>query len=164
MTTRFPNRTLFLVTGGISAAFLIAAFALEYLAGMEPCPLCWVQRWAFVLIAAVAGMALLHRPVGWGSRVYAMLLGAASLGGAAIAIRHIQVQLSPPTIGCGVGWSTLVDRLPFHELFLRAMQGSADCAEVDAFFGIPLPWWTLAAYFSFAVAAFAVATGALRLR
>lgn len=164
MSKQASFRWVFVFAALLSAGFLAAALALEHLGGMEPCPLCWVQRWAYTLVGAVALLALIHRPGPVGARIYGGALGVSAVAGLLVAARHIQVQLSPPTIGCGVGWSTMMERLPFHELLLRAMEGSAECAQVDAFLGVPLPWWTGGGYAAIAFLGLAVATGALRSR
>ncbi len=151
----FTDRAVFLAVALAAAGVLVAAWLLETVGGMEPCPLCWVQRGVFALLAVVALVAALHGPRGWGRWVYAATVGGVALAGVLVAARHIQIQLQPPVIGCGVGWETLVERLPWHELLTKALAGTADCANVDAVMGLPLPVWTLGLYLGLGAAAVA---------
>ncbi len=148
-------RVVFFSVASVAAGMLLVAGALELWGGMEPCPLCWVQRGIFAVLAAVAAAAALHGPVAWGRWVYAGVTGGVALFGVFVAARHIQIQLQPPVVGCGVGWETLMERLPWHELLGTALAGTADCANVDAVLGIPLPVWTSAAYLGLGAAAVA---------
>lgn len=72
--------TWMLLAGAGSAAMLLGALGFQFIAGLEPCPLCIWQRWPHVagLALAVLGLALagrLHRPLA-GLGALAMLTGA----------------------------------------------------------------------------------------
>lgn len=71
----------------VSAVALIAAFGLQYLAGLEPCPLCVWQRYPHVAVIAL-GL------VGWYWRAPVML-GLAALvlvGSAGLAAYHVGIE------------------------------------------------------------------------
>ena len=70
MTSRWVFAGIFLVC----AALLAVAFYMEHVMGLEPCPLCWLQRFGFMGAGLVALLAFLHGPSGWGIRVYGLLL------------------------------------------------------------------------------------------
>jgi disulfide bond formation protein DsbB len=92
---KFPTltlRTLLLTTTTISVGALSAAFASEAFLKLEPCPLCIMQRWPYVIAAllGVAGLALQNRP-----RIsfYALVLsGIAFLVNSGIALYHSGVE------------------------------------------------------------------------
>ncbi|MBK1653081.1 hypothetical protein CKO08_12825, partial [Halorhodospira halochloris] len=59
----------------------LGAFALEHLADMPPCPLCWVQRGVFGLMGLVALAGLIRFPRGWGRWPLASAMGLTAVGG-----------------------------------------------------------------------------------
>ena len=56
------------------AALLATAFYMEYVMGLEPCPLCWLQRYAFMAVGLIALAGAIHNPVAVGGRIYGVLL------------------------------------------------------------------------------------------
>lgn len=85
-----------------SLAALAAAFAGQYVFGLEPCVLCLWQRVPFAAAAAIAALGL----VGWSRRrpVLPIALAAAVFAiGAAIAFFHVGVQQHwwSSVAGCG---------------------------------------------------------------
>ena len=80
------------VAYGIGAVVCIAllgyAYYLQYVKGLEPCPLCMVQRFFFYAVMALFILAALHGPRGRGASIYAALITLFAAGGAAAAGRH----------------------------------------------------------------------------
>ena len=56
-----PRRVLAAVAA-ISIGLLAFGLYLQHVVGLEPCPMCIVQRYAMVLVAVAAGLAALLRP------------------------------------------------------------------------------------------------------
>ena len=77
-------RSLFFLAFLACAAMLGAGFYLQYVVGLEPCPLCIVQRIFFAGAGLFSLIAALH---GRGRRVYSVLVLLCSLGGAGTAGR-----------------------------------------------------------------------------
>ena len=84
-----------------SVAMLAFGLYLQHAVGLEPCPMCIVQRYALVLVAVVAGVTACFK-----GRV-ALIVGSA-LGmvmadfGAFVAARQSWLQLYPPeSASCG---------------------------------------------------------------
>lgn len=93
------NAVCFLNGVGLAAicAALAFAFAVQFGRGELPCPLCLLQRLAFVL----AGMGLmLNLTVGDRPLHYAMTIGAA-VGGCIPSLRQIALHLQPGDPGFG---------------------------------------------------------------
>ena len=72
------------------------------------------------------------------------------LSGIALAIREIYLQNLPlelvPT--CGPDKEYLLETLPVLEVFMLAIKGDGNCAEVLwSFMGISIPGWTLVGLF-----------------
>jgi len=140
------SRPYFLVGLLASAGALAFAYYLEYIYGLEPCPLCILQRVAMFAVALVCAVGFLHGPHALGRRIYATLGGLAALAGAGIAARHVWLMHLPPeqVPACGPGLDYLRQILPWQEVLLTILRGDASCATVEgSFLGISLPAWTL---------------------
>ena len=77
--------------GLASAACLGAAFWLQYMAGLEPCPLCIDQRWAHGTSIAIAAVSLVVMTPPRTPIVLAAL-AVSFLAGTAIAAWHVMVE------------------------------------------------------------------------
>jgi disulfide bond formation protein DsbB len=144
---RLPSRRIinlagFAVCGGLMGFALFAQYVLL----LDPCPLCVFQRVAVISIGIVFLVAALHNPSGAGRFVYAVLLAAVALAGAAIAARHAWLQQLPPdkVPSCGPGLDYMLETLPFTEVLSKVFKGSGECAEIVwQFLGLSMPAWVL---------------------
>lgn len=119
---------------------------LEHVDGLEPCPLCVLQRVAVLAAAAILLAAIVHNPRTLGQRIYAVLLGIAASLGAGVAIRHLWLQGLPPdqVPDCGPGLDYMLDVFPMREALSMVLSGSGECADLDwSLLGISLPGWAL---------------------
>lgn len=76
----------------VSAAALAIAWGSEVWGGLEPCVLCYYQRYAYWAALAAGALGLLATALPRLSRAMAVLAGLAFLGGAAIAAFHVGVE------------------------------------------------------------------------
>ena len=134
----------------------LVSFALynQYIQYLDPCPLCVLQRVAFMWIGAAALVAALHNPGRVGHQVYAWLLVAGAAFGAVIAGRHVWLQKLPPELvpECGPGLNYMLENFPFTEVVRQVFYGSGDCAEVLwTFLGMSMPQWTFIWYVGLAL-------------
>lgn len=128
------------------ALMMGVALMLQYVVGLEPCPLCILQRIAVLAAAAVFVVAAIHNPRGWGSGVYGVLGLAAVAGGIGVAGRHVWLQSLPAdeVPSCGPGLDYMMEVLPLWDVLSRILSGSGECAEIDGlWWGLTLPQWTL---------------------
>jgi disulfide bond formation protein DsbB len=138
----------------MAAAFLACAgligfgLYLQHALGLEPCPLCILQRYAFVAAGLVALAAALHGPGRLGQRIYAGLLAAVALAGLGVAARQVWLQHNPPPVAeCGPGLEYMLESFPLTQLLPALFQGSGDCAKVVwTFLGLSIPEWALACF------------------
>lgn len=130
------------------AASMGVALYLQYVEGMEPCPLCTFQRVAMMALGVVFLLAAIQHPSGWGRRVYAGLIALVSAAGVALAWRHLWLQSLPPdeVPTCSPGLDYLMEMFSFVEVIRTVLVGSGECAEVDIVFGLSIPAWTLIAF------------------
>ncbi len=73
-----------------SVAALAAAFLAQYVAGLDPCPLCVYQRYPYGATLAL-GVLALAAPGRWPA-LFVGLAGAAFAAGAGTALWHVGVQ------------------------------------------------------------------------
>ena len=110
---------------------------------LEPCPLCILQRYAFVAVGAAALLAaLLPRLLG---RLAAWLGILVAVSGAGVGAWHVWLQLHPPKVSsCGPSLEYLVSNLPLGRALPRIFQGYGDCTAIDwSFLGLTIPAWSL---------------------
>lgn len=85
------RQLLILLAAGGSAALLVAAYAFQYIGGLQPCHLCWLQRYPHMVAVAVGILALLI-PAGILGRLLPWAGGLAALTSAAYGAYHTGVE------------------------------------------------------------------------
>jgi protein dithiol:quinone oxidoreductase len=136
---------------GLLACLGLLGFALyaQHRMFLDPCPLCILQRVAFMVMALgfLAGLLLGPRAFGRWSALGVGVLGAAA--GVGVAGRHVWLQSLPAdqVPACGPGLNYMLDAFPLAEVMRKVFQGSGECAKIDwSFLGISMPGWTLIWY------------------
>lgn len=125
---------------------MAAALYLEHVVGLEPCPMCVLQRICVVLFGVVCLIAAIHGSGSLGRRVYAVLALLFAGAGAATAGRQIWLQSVPADQleACLPSLEFMMEALPMQDIVRLVFQGSADCAEVKwTLFGMSIPEWSL---------------------
>jgi len=135
---------------GLLACLGLMGYALfaQYGLGLEPCPLCILQRVSVITAGALFLLALLHDPGDRGARVYGVLIDLAALAGIVVAARQIWIIAQPPgsVAECGASLDYMMAVLPWHEVLGKVLTGSGECAKVDwTFLGLNMPTWVLMA-------------------
>lgn len=145
------------------AGLVVLALYLQHVLNLEPCPMCILQRYAFIAIAAIALMASLHAPQRNGLFVYSGLIAAFGLVGAGIALRHAWLQWYPtPSYGCGADLGYLLNTFPLAKALPAIFEGTGECSKVDwTLLGLSIPEWAFVWFVIFAIAAIA---GPVKLR
>ena len=138
----------------VCAALMAFGLYLEHFEGIEPCPLCVVQRIEFIGVGLICLVAALHGPQRRGRRVYAGLALLFAGAGIATASRQVWLQGVPadqlPT--CLPSLEYMMEALPFQDIVRMVLHGTADCAEVTwTLLGMSIPEWSLLAFAGLAV-------------
>jgi protein dithiol:quinone oxidoreductase len=154
------NRTVFAAIF-VACASLISfgIFYLQEYVGLDPCPMCILSRYTFIVIGVIALAAAIHGPRGLALRIYGGLVALFSLVGIGISIRHSYLQHFPPaTESCGADLEFLLNALPLTQALPKIFAGTGSCSKVAwKFLGISIPEWALVWFAIFAVAAVYVA-------
>lgn len=133
----------------VCIGLLAYAFYMEYTLLLEPCPLCWLQRFVFMGFGIVFLVCAIQNPRSWDRYVYVLLFALLTLLGWGLAGRHLWLQSLPPEAQpeCGLGVSYMLDSKPFTEVIAWAAKGSGECAEIQwTFLGVSIPGWTFIAF------------------
>ena len=125
---------------------------LQHVVGLEPCPMCIVQRYAMTLIGVVALLGLVWRSV-LGGRVLALLAVLLAAGGAFVAARQTWLQWYPPEVAsCGRDFYGMIESFPLQRAIPLIFRGSGDCSKVDwTFLGGSIANWSFVAFVGMAL-------------
>ena len=131
------------------ACVLMLAFGLylQHVVGLEPCPMCIVQRYALVLVALFTGLAGVFRNVGLRA-VSGVLALLAAFGGAYTAASQSWLQWYPPeVVTCGRDLYGMIETFPLKRALPMIFRGGGDCSKVDwSLFGLTLANWSFIAF------------------
>ena len=143
-----------LLAGGLMLCVVLMAAALwlQHVEGLEPCPLCVLQRVAVIALGVLMLAGAVHNPGRLGRRVYGTMITITAIAGAAVAGRHVWLQSLPPgqTPECGPGLDYMLGAFPLVEVIAMVLRGSGECAEVQwTFLSLSIPQWTLLMFIVF---------------
>lgn len=155
------SRPLYLLAFIVCVLLLATAFYMEYVMELLPCPLCQVQRFAFLLLGLICLAAVLHNPQpragrkrSLGARSYAIGVTLIAAFGGATAGRQVWLQYQPADQlpSCLPSLDYMIDVLPVMEMLTLLFSGTADCAKVTwTFLGLSIAECTLLAFIGFAL-------------
>jgi len=140
------SRSLFALPLAVCALLLGFGYFLQHVQGLEPCPLCLVQRGFFYAVGVVCLAAVIHGPARVGTAAYGVLAALLALGGAATASRQVWLQHLPAdkVPQCGPDLFFMLENLPLSRALEKLVQGSGECAAVDwKFLGLSIAGWSL---------------------
>ena len=141
-----PRRVLALVSLGCIALLAFGLY-LQHVVGLEPCPMCIVQRYVLVLVAIVSGITAI-------TNKNALLMSGASLlvllsgFGAFVAARQSFLQWYPPEIStCGRDFYGMIETFPLKRAIPMIFKGSGDCTKIDwTFLGLSIANWSFISF------------------
>lgn len=132
------------------ACVLMLAFGLylQHVVGLEPCPMCIVQRYALVLVALFTGLAAMFRSRGL-QLTGGVLALVSAIGGAYTAAAQSWLQWYPPeVVSCGRDLYGMIETFPLKRALPMIFRGGGDCSKIDwSLFGLTLANWSFVAFF-----------------
>ena len=143
---RYPRRLYAMLC---AACFAMLAFGLylQHVVGLNPCPMCIVQRYALLLVAIAAGLTALSskRPVHLGGAGVLILVAGF---GAFTAARQSWLQWYPPeVVNCGRDFYGMIETFPLQRALPMIFKGTGDCSKIDwTFLGGTLANWSFVVF------------------
>jgi disulfide bond formation protein DsbB len=137
-----PRRVLFLICVGCLALLGFGLY-LQHVVGLEPCPMCIVQRYALLLVAIIAGISSASGKRGFQIGGIVLLLLAAGFG-AFVAARQSWLQWYPPEVAtCGRDLYGMIETFPLKRAIPMIFKGGGDCTAIDwTFLGGSIANWS----------------------
>jgi disulfide bond formation protein DsbB len=133
------NRTLLIAIGLTCFALVGAAVYMQHAKDLLPCPLCIIQRYAFLAAGAFSlAAAFAGKPKIW------LGLGIASaLGGLGTVGKHLYV-LANPGVSCGIDpTTTFLNKLPTADWIPSVFFADGLCEDaLDKVLGLSYPQWS----------------------
>ncbi len=146
--TKFAYRKIQSFLAIITLFVLFASFYFQYVLGLQPCPLCLMQRICVFLLLGIMGLSLgtLKK-----AHFVSLLQIIVACAGLYFSLRHLWLQSLPAgqAPACMPGLDVLIRYFPWQTVVHALFWGAGDCAESNwSFMGISMPGWT-ALYFLF---------------
>jgi disulfide bond formation protein DsbB len=144
MQNKLSPRVILALIGFICIAVLAMAWYLQYGPGkQQPCPLCILQRYAYMALASVCLLAALHGPRRIGMLAYAIVADAISAVGLALAIWQVNKGASMNScLSDPVG--EFVNGLPSANWWPEYLFANGGCADVfPPILGLHAPQWSM---------------------
>jgi disulfide bond formation protein DsbB len=146
-------------------AMLLFGMYLQHVVGLEPCPMCIVQRYVMVLIGLVAllGAVLSGRTASLTVGIVLVLLAG---GGAYVAARQTWLQWYPPeVVSCGRDFYGMIEIFPLQRAIPMIFKGGGDCSKVDwTFLGGSIANWSFVAFVGLGLLALVTVVRVMRTR
>lgn len=148
MLTKLTSRLGFFLILLCASAFLSVSFYLEWAIGLEPCPLCILQRVCLCVMWLIALVSLLHNPRrALGVRIYSGLMFVFSSLGLLAALRQLWMQSLPAdnlaNLSCGPSLNFMLENMPLKAVLQQVFWSSGECGVVTwTLLGLSLAGWT----------------------
>ena len=141
-----PRRTFALICIAC-VAMLAFGMYLQLVVGLNPCPMCVVQRYALIFVAVAAGLAGASGRNGL-QKVFGLIALLAAIGGAWTAARQSWLQWHPPeVVSCGRDIYGMIESFPLKRAIPMIFRGSGDCSAIDwTLLGLSLANWSFIAF------------------
>jgi disulfide bond formation protein DsbB len=147
-----PRRTLALIFVACAAMMAFGMY-LQHVVGLEPCPMCIVQRYCLIAVGVLALLGSL-RPssAGWWKSFGGLALLFSAFG-AFTAARQSWLQWNPPEFAtCGRDFYGMIENYPISRSLPMIFRGSGDCTAIDwTFLGLSIANWSFLAFAAFSI-------------
>ena len=148
-----PRRVWLLIALGCIGLLAFGLY-LQHVVGLEPCPMCIVQRYVMILIAVFAffGACLPSRRA---ASATGGVLALLAVGGAYVAARQSWLQWYPPeVVSCGRDFYGMIETFPLKRAIPMIFKGGGDCSQVDwTFLGGSIANWSFVCFVGIALLA-----------
>ncbi len=135
-------------------AMLFFGLYLQHVVGLEPCPMCIVQRYALILVALFAALGAFTSKKGMQVTGGVLLLLTALAGGYTAAQQSWLQWYPPEVVSCGRDFYGMIETFPLKRALPMIFRGGGDCSQIDwTFLKLSIANWSFIAFAVFAVLA-----------
>ena len=131
-----------------TAFVLFFSLYAQYVLGLQPCPLCLMQRICVFVLLGVMGLSLRTLQK---ARIVSLIQFLVASAGLFFALRQLWLHSLPigAAPACMPGLNILIHYFPWQDVARALLWGTGDCAEVTwTLLGISMAGWA-ALYFGF---------------
>ena len=127
-----PTRVALLL-GVVCTGLVGASFYVQHVLGIEPCPLCIIQRFTYLALAVVCLVAALAQSGGSLQRGLLWFAALLTLGGLGVAGYQTYLQLQPQAIAatCSASLSYMLETLSVTDVLARLLDAKGDCSDTS---------------------------------
>jgi disulfide bond formation protein DsbB len=147
MLRHLSIRQTLLAMSLVCLGLLAFGLILQHVVGLEPCPMCIVQRYALLSVAVIAALtaAFKNKVVHMGGTSLLVLMAGF---GAFVAARQSWLQWYPPEVAsCGRDFYGMIENFPLQRAIPLIFRGSGDCSKVDwTFLGGSIANWSFVCF------------------
>ena len=145
-----------LALGAACFGLLVFGLYLQHAVGLEPCPMCIVQRYLLVLMGIFCILSGVLRGR-YTQLTFVALASVAGMLGAFVAARQSWLQWYPPeVVTCGRDLYGMIETFPLQRVLPMVFKGSGDCSKVDwVFLGGTIANWSFLWFAGVGVVCFA---------
>ena len=140
---------------GVTCTGLVgASFFVQHILGIEPCPLCIIQRLTYLGLIPVFFAAAVARPQGRVQRTLLWVAAILTLEGLGVAGYQTYLQLFPAPIvaSCSAGLAYMLDTMAVSEALTQMLHATGDCSDTSfKILGLTLAQASLVIFLSFAL-------------
>ena len=126
-------RRIALLLGFACLGLVGASIFVQHVLGVEPCPLCIIQRFTYLALVPIFFAAALVQRHGRAQR--SLLWGATLLSfiGLSVAAYQTQMQIFPPSVieSCSPGLAYLLDTMGVTDVLMQLVHAGGDCADTS---------------------------------
>jgi disulfide bond formation protein DsbB len=119
---------------GLACTGLVGtSFYVQHVLGIEPCPLCIIQRFTYFGLIPVFLAAAMARTHGRAQRALFWTAAVLTLGGLGVAGYQTYLQLFPaPLVArCSASLSYMLDNLAVTEVLAQLLHATGDCSDAS---------------------------------
>lgn len=128
-------------------SLLGVAMYLQYSLGLQPCPLCVVQRFCIAVLGLLFMIGSLYIPRNRITRwIFSLFIVLIAILGILTSLRHLWLEHQPAgsVPSCSASLDYMLKNFPMSQTLIQLFNGSGDCAQVSwQFMSMSIPAWTL---------------------
>lgn len=143
-----------LALGFTCSGLVVASFYIQHVVGVEPCPLCILQRFTYLGLIPVFFVAAILPVHGRAQRALLWTSAILTLGGLGVAgyQSYLQVFPAPLMVRCSASLSYMLDNMAITEVLGRLLHAAGDCSDTSfKILGLTLAQASLLVFMSFAL-------------